>query len=90
MVKDKKCILNKEYINDNNINIYNVDNINFNNDYKVVIEKNYLENKNYIIAFVEVQHKDENKNYYVTLCLDYKIKINDYSSKIGLLKIIRK
>ena len=52
-------------------NIYNVDGIDFNNNYETVIEDN-IKNKPYIIAIVEVEKKDKELERYIISFLNAK------------------
>ena len=49
-------------------NIYNVDDVDFNNNYETVIEDDSIKNKHYIIAFVEVQKNIKELGRYIISC----------------------
>ena len=60
-------LIHNNYSHDTNI--YNVDGVDFNNNYAIVIEDN-IKNKPYIIAIVEVLNDNEKLEHYIVSCLD--------------------
>ena len=58
----------------NYTNIYNVDDVDFNNNYETVIKDDSIKNKHYIIAFVEVQKNIKELVRYIISCTNNEIK----------------
>ena len=58
----------------NYTNIYNVDGVDFNNNYETVIEDDNIKNKHYIIAFVEVKKNIKKLERYIISCTNNEIK----------------